>query len=206
MARRETSALSCFRRLSTFTNIIKFVRHIHHFKKEKKPTRNWAKQFENKHPGEKRDQTEWKKETMFYDKVRLKYSSAITSLWLWCALSHRQPLPVGLNSADPWGRETTRTTGWALISPIITAAKKPQWESIENNEEGQYLWLGCFICVLPSLQKRGRLIFLPLLTYLAVFIADRESTLKSLRPKQTPDWTDSMSHPAALCRGFKGRC
>lgn len=197
MARRETSAFSCFHHLPTFINIIKFVRRIHHFKKEKKTKKGIE-------PSSSKTNTLEKKETMFYDKVRLKYGSAITFLWLWCALSHRQPLPVGLNSADPWGRETTRTTGWALISLIITAAKKPQWESIENNEEGQHLWLGCFIYVLPSLQKRGRLIFLPLLTYLAVFTADRESTLKSPRPKQTPDWTDSMSHPTALYRGFKG--
>lgn len=101
----------------------------------------------------------------------MKHGSVITCLWLCSALSHRLPLPVGLNSTDLWGRETTQSTGWSLISLIITAAKKLQQESTELRER-KYLWTCYFIYFYCLCRSKAHLIFLPLLWCLEVFVPE----------------------------------
>lgn len=119
----------------------------------KNKTKIWEK--ENEWAEEKwfeETKTETKIKRSFYHKVWAKHGSVITCLWLCSALSHRLPLPVGLNSTDLWGRETTQSTGWSLISLIITAAKKLQQESTELMER-KYLWT-LFYLFLLSLQEQ----------------------------------------------------
>lgn len=161
----------------------------------KNKTKIWEK--ENEWAEEKwfeGTKTETKIKRSFYHKVWAKHGSVITWLWLCSALSHRLPLPVGLNSTDLWGRETTQSTGWSLISLIITAAKKLQQESTALMER-KYLWMLFYLFFFVFAGATH--IFLPLLWYLEVFVPEHNSTLKSLKPKQWPEDTTNVSHPTA---------
>lgn len=120
----------------------------------------------------------------FYHIVWVKHGWAITRLWLWSALSHRQPLPAGLNSADLWGRGTTQTTGSTLISLIITSQENHRQKTQRGRGKES-----AFLCIF---------LHLFVLVYFTVFIPDHESALQRLKPKQWPQLTHVS--PTSLCR------